>query len=379
MTAASGARDLIAAAGALLQAPIPPEFTERLFGRAAPEDVLAYTAGDLALLARQAWGLLAERTPGEVKMRLQAPRGGDHTGAISVLEIINDDKPFLLDSTMGALAAFGLGVRLVAHPVLGVARGPDGRLIRLDAAGARESFIHIHIDRIDNEERKAKILAAVGDTLTEVNLAVADWRPMMDRVAAVTAGLKSDPPPLPPAEVAEAIAFLEWLVDQNFTFLGVREDTYDETNGVLAEQPASVLGILRHRANDVMTAGGERVDVPATAREWLKEPQALVIIKTSQEAHVHRRVTMDLVGVKRYDASGKVVGICRIVGLFTSTAYTRSTRCIPYLRRKVAAVIARAASIRRAIPARRSRWCSSSIRATTCSRSTRRRCCASAC
>ncbi|HLH88261.1 MAG TPA: NAD-glutamate dehydrogenase [Xanthobacteraceae bacterium] len=336
------ARDLIKAAGALLPAPIPPELTERLFGRAAPEDVLAYTAGDLALLTRQAWGLLAERKPGEVKMRLQAPRGGNHTGAISVLEIINDDKPFLLDSTMGALAALGISVRLVAHPVLGVARGADGRITRLDPTGARESFIHIHLDRIENEERKAKILSAVGDTLTEVNLAVADWRPMMDRVAAITAELKANPPPLPQEEVAEAIAFLEWLVDQNFTFLGVREDAYDEASGVLAEEPASVLGILRHRASEVMTSGGERLDVPAAGREFLKEPQALVIIKTNQEARVHRRVTMDLVGVKRYDKSGRVVGIFRIVGLFTSTAYTRSTRSIPYLRRKAAAVIARA-------------------------------------
>ena len=336
------ARNLIAAAGALLPAPIPSELTQRLFGRTAPEDVLAYTAGDLALLARQAWGLLAERKPGEVKMRLQSPRGGDRTGAISVLEIINDDKPFLLDSTMGALATLGVGVRLVAHPVLGVARGADGRLIALDAAGARESFIHIHVDRIDDEDRKAKILSAVGETLIEVNLAVADWRTMMDRVAAVTADLKANPPPLPAAEVAEAIEFLDWLRSENFTFLGVREDAYDEATGTITPQPGTELGILRHRASEVMTAGGERLDVPAAARELLKEPQALVIIKTNQLSRVHRRVTMDLVGVKRYDAAGRLVGIFRIVGLFTSTAYTRSTRSIPYLRRKAAAVIARA-------------------------------------
>ncbi len=87
-----------------------------------------------------------------------------------------------------------------------------------------------------------------------------------------------------------------------------------------------------------MTAGGERLEMPAAARAFLKEPQALVIIKTNQQSRVHRRVTMDLVGVKRYDAAGRLVGIFRIVGLFTSTAYTRSTRGIPYLRRKTTSV-----------------------------------------
>ena len=47
-------------------------------------------------------------------------------------------------------------------------------------------------------------------------------------------------------------------------------------------------------------------------------------------------------GVKRFDPDGKLIGEFRIVGLFTSTAYTRSTRTIPYLRRKVDAVIERA-------------------------------------
>src|SRR2546430_13227679 len=62
----------------------------------------------------------------------------------------------------------------------------------------------------------------------------------------------------------------------------------------------------------------------------------------SVRSRVHRRVFMDYVGVKRFDRDGRLVGEFRIVGLFTSTAYTRSTRSIPYLRRKVDAVLVRA-------------------------------------
>jgi glutamate dehydrogenase len=336
------ARGLIAAAGALLPAAIPASFADLLFARTAPEDLLAYSAADLARLAQDAWEFLAERPPGSPKMRLQSPRDGDRLGAISVVELVNDDKPFLLDSTMDELTELGVEVRLVAHPVLRVARDPGGRLTGLSAEGARESFIHIHVGRIDDEARKARILSALGEVLTEVHLAVADWRLMLGRVGEVIADLIRQPPPLAVDEIAEAIEFLQWLLQDNFTFLGVREDLYDDRNGALTLKPGSELGFLRHRGGEVMTAGGESLELPAAARDMLKEPQALVIIKTSQQSRVHRRVTMDLVGVKRYDAAGRLTGIFRMVGLFTSTAYTRSTRGIPYLRRKTASVIARA-------------------------------------
>jgi glutamate dehydrogenase len=335
------AHRLVAAAGPLLAEGVPPDFAERLFGRAAPEDLVHYEAADLARLAQNAWEFLAARKPGTFKVRLEAPVDGARLNDISVIEIINDDKPFLLDSTMGELANLGVAVRLVAHPVLTVARAPDGQLTGLAPEGARESLIHIHVERIEDEARKTAILSALGDALTEVHLAVADWRTMLQRLGEVVADMEARPPPLPADEVAEAIAFLQWLLDDNFTFLGVRSDTYDEASGVLALQPGTVLGILRHRDSEVMTEGGERLEVPAAARAMLKAPQALVIVKTNQQSRVHRRATMDLIGVKRYDAAGRLVGIFRIVGLFTSTAYTRSIRGIPYLRRKTAAVIAR--------------------------------------
>ena len=336
------ARQLIAAAGPLLGDGAPPDFAERLFGRVAPEDLVAYEASDLARLARNAWTFLAERKPGTVKIRLTPPFDSNRLDAISVIEIINDDKPFLLDSTMGELTDLGVEVRLVAHPVLTVERAPDGALTGLAPKGTRESFIHLHVERIDDEARKTRILSALGDALTEVHFAVADWTTMLQRVGEVIADIESRPPPLPPDEVAEAIAFLQWMMVDNFTFLGVRSDSYDEASGVLTQQPGTVLGILRHRENEPMTEGGERLEVPAAARAMLKDPQALIIVKTNQQSRVHRRATMDLIGVKRYDAAGKLVGIFRIVGLFTSTAYTRSTRGIPYLRRKIQAVIARA-------------------------------------
>src|SRR5262249_45296195 len=197
------ARSLIAAAGAQLPAGIPANFAELLFGRTAPEDLLACSAADLARLAQDAWEFFAERQPGRPKMRVQSP--GDRLSSISVIEIVNDDKPFLLDSTMDELTELGVEVRLVAHPVLRVVRDPAGRASGLAAAGARGSFTPIHVGRIDDEGRKAKILSGLDDVLAEVQLAVADWKPMLARVGEVIADLVNQPPPLAVDEIAEAI------------------------------------------------------------------------------------------------------------------------------------------------------------------------------
>ena len=163
---------------------------------------------------------------------------------------------------------------------------------------------------------------------------------MTARVAAVIAELKANPPPLPVAEIAEAIQFLDWLVANNFTFLGIRN--YRFTAGEERIEPVleSGLGVLGPRAVPEPRWDQPLVVTPQI-RALLDEPTLLIVTKSAVRSRVHRRVYMDYVGVKRFDADGKLIGEFRIVGLFTSTAYTRSTRSIPYLRRKVAAVVAR--------------------------------------
>src|SRR5206468_11054075 len=103
----------------------------------------------------------------------------------------------------------------------------------------------------------------------------------------------------------------------------------------------SGLGILRAPEVRVLRRGSELVAVTPEIMEFLKEPKALIITKANVRSRVHRRVHMDYIGVKRFHDDGHLIGEFRIVGLFTSTVYTRSTRSIPYLRRKVDALIRR--------------------------------------
>ncbi len=104
----------------------------------------------------------------------------------------------------------------------------------------------------------------------------------------------------------------------------------------------SALGIMRLPELRVLKRGKDLLEYTPEIMAFLKEPRLLIIAKANIHARVHRRVYLDYIGIKRFDASGNLVGEQRIVGLFTSTAYTRTAHSIPYLRRKIAGVEARA-------------------------------------
>ncbi len=340
------ARKAIAQATAALQerrGDVPPTFVTQIFTGAVPEDVVRYAAADIATLAGRAWDFLSERPAGSPKISCDTLELDASHASVTVIEIANDDMPFLVDSVMGELAERKLIVRLVAHPVLGVKR-QGGKLMALgapDAAdSARESFIHIHIDPIEDEPARADLVRKLQVVLADVRLAVQDWRAMLDRVNGVIADLKTNPPPLPVDEIAEAIQFLQWLSADHFTFLGVREYKFDG-HGLIPDFD-SALGIMRDRELKVLKRGEELLEFTPEIMAFLKEPRPLIIAKANIHAHVHRRVYLDYIGVKRFDAAGNLTGEFRIVGLFTSTAYTRSAHGIPYLRRKIAAVEKRA-------------------------------------
>ena len=344
----SAARALIEQASAALaqrRRDIPVTFIAQLYGRSVPEDVVRYGADDIAALAERAYDFIAERAPGAPKIRCETVPlavSGDRK-TTSVIEIINDDMPFLVNSVMGEITDRRLEVGLVAHPMFNVRRN-GSKLLALDAPdaaeGKRESFIHIHLAPIADDAARDEVVRALQIVLGEVQLAVQDWRAMLDRVNGIVADLKTNPPPLRVDEIAEAIQFLQWLLADNFTFLGVRDYRVDGQS--LAPDFESALGIMRSRELRVLRRGTEHLEITPEIMAFLKEPRPLIIAKANIHARVHRRVYLDYIGVKRFDVAGNLIGEHRIIGLFTSTAYTRAAHSIPYLRRKIAAVEQRA-------------------------------------
>jgi glutamate dehydrogenase len=337
---------LVGAAAALLtrrKPDIPDDFLAKFFGLAVPEDLERYTAEELADIGERAWSLLQDRPSGVAKIRFEpvaTKRGG------SVLEILNDDMPFLVDSVVGELNQRGLDIRLFVHPVFIVERDLAGRLVNFKGArtvgGHRESFIHIHIDGADDAEQRADLVRELENILADVRVSVQDWKSMLSRISGAIADLRSNPPPLPVDEIAEAIQFLEWIEDDNFTLLGARDYSFTESGEALDPSFETGLGILRSRDVRLLQRWNQPLTITPEIRAFLEQPKLLIVTKATIRSRIHRRVYLDYIGIKRFDRDGKLVGERRFCGLFTSTAYTRPARTIPYLRRKIDSIIRRA-------------------------------------
>ncbi|KRQ97312.1 NAD-glutamate dehydrogenase [Bradyrhizobium valentinum] len=337
------------AAGSVQPGKTPRTFAELLFCHTNSEDLTSYDAASLAFLAEQAWEHVQQRAAGRADIRVINPMMPDGR-EISVLEVLNDNMPFLFDSTMAELAEQGIEVTLVAHPIIAVERDAYGKLMRFHgetlpegSEGERESLIHLHIARLDAADDRQKLIDGLTKTLNDVRACVTDWRAMRARVEGAIKTLSSNPPPLPIDEVAEANQFLQWLCADNFTFLGLREYRFSPDSAASDEiSSGEGLGILRDPDVRVLRRGTEMVVMTQEIREFMREPTLLIVVKANVSSRVHRRVRMDYVGIKLYTSDGRLDGELRLVGLFTSGAYTRSVRQIPYVRHKVAQVLERA-------------------------------------
>src|SRR5467141_3164038 len=327
------------AAGSMQPGKTPRAFAELLFDPTNPEDRVDYDAASLAFLAERAWEHVQQRTAGSADIRVINPMMPDGR-EISVLEVLNDNMPFLVDSTMAELTERGIEVTLVAHPIVAVERDEKGKLLRFygetlteGAKGERESLIHFHIARLDADADRRKLIEGLARTLNDVRACVTDWRAMRARVEEAIKTFNSNPPPLPIDEVAEASQFLQWLCADNFTLLGVREYRFSPDRDASDEiSTGQGLGILRDPDVKILRRGTEMVVMTSEIREFMREPTILIVIKANVNSRVHRRVRMDYVGIKLYTPEGRLEGELCLVGLFTSGAYTRSVRQIPYIR-----------------------------------------------
>ncbi len=172
----------------------------QVFAGAAPEDLLRYEASEIAAIAAGTWGFLSERQQQTPKIQVGSAQStpGQRLKSVSIVEILNDDMPFLVDSVMAELAEQGLDSHLVLHPRFAVERDMTGRLIALPSApGAnprRESLIQVHVDRIDDGDTRNALVIALHNVLADVRRAVEDWKPMLERVNALITELTNELP-----------------------------------------------------------------------------------------------------------------------------------------------------------------------------------------
>ena len=332
------------------------EFVARYF-RHVPLDELTSRTPDIYAGAAASHLVLARhRLPGVANVRVYNPSTevDGWSNARTVIQIVTDDMPFLVDSVTGALVNAGIDIHLIVHPQLVVSRDAVGELEQVvprDVTGKKKAKVAVGelrrvvdaaLDR-PRERRGAPggcSRRTVRHVLEDVRQAVEDWPKMRSKCLVLAAELEGTPPPEVDAdETALAIRFLRWMAEDHFTFLGYRDYTLHHTGEgeVITPVTGSGLGLLRSDP----PLGQDPVLLTPQASAKAHEPNILVLTKANTRSTVHRIAHLDYVGVKRYDEQCRVVGERRFLGLYASTAYTESVMRVPLVAEKVNAVLER--------------------------------------
>lgn len=315
------------------------------------DDLEARSAEDQCGGLLSHWQFGAQRTPGQPKVRALSPVVAEHgwSSRHTVVEVVNDDMPFLVDSTSIEIHRQGLTLHLIVHPIFSVRRDAAGQLQSVAAGGEaadgalRESWMHIEVDRLVDATQRAALVGGIERVLADVRASVEDWPAMSERLQAVIDELAQAPALLPADQRAESVAFLRWLADEHLTLLGYRQHDLVHLAGdsALKLVPGTGLGVLRESPGDKASTGLSLL--PPQARELALAPSPLLVVtKANTRSTVHRPGYTDYIGVKRYDADGRVIGEHRFLGLLTSTAYSARVAETPLLRGKVGAIAERA-------------------------------------
>ena len=326
--------------------PLVEDLVGQYYRHVPTEDIDHREGAELLGAVESHLDLARERPPGKARVRVFSPeeqRDGWTAGG-TVVEVVTDDMPFLVDSVSSELNRLGRPLRLVIHPVVTVRRDLAGTLQEILPPGTppdghdllAESWIHVEIGRGPGSDRD--IEDALRRVLSDVREAVEDWPRMRDRAVSLARDLREHPPASVPAgEADEAAALLDWLADDNFTFLGYREYDLvgDDGEESLRAVPGTGLGVLR---SDHDQSARPRA-IPAEVLARAHEPRVLIFTTANSRSTVHRPAYLDYVGVKRFDEQGRVSGERRFLGLYAASAYSHSVRDIPVLRTKVREII----------------------------------------
>ena len=308
-------------------------FASAFYQRMSPDELPLHGADGWAALADDFLAFAKLRKPGTASVRLYNPTlakegwESPHT----VLQIVNDDMPFLVDSVTMALAERGIGVHVLGHPLVRITRDKAGR-VKSVGEGEIESMMHLEIDR-QPATGLAEVEAALREVLDDVRATVADWPAMRAKMLEIVEDIAHRRMPVDEAGRQEAQAFLRWAAADHFTFLGYREYKVKKQGGkeVLAAVPGTGLGLLR--------GDGGHTPRPLTTLAAHYMPQsgaadALILTKTNSRSTVHRPGYMDYIGVLGFDADDRPVTEQRFIGLYTSGAYTRRPWEIPLVRQR---------------------------------------------
>lgn len=344
--------DLIDSVEAMINKKLPADqakliktFASMYLGTVAVDDLLEHRLEDLYGIVLSQWNLLYQRQPKESKIRIFNPHVEQDSwqSTHTIVEVTQEDMPFLVDSLRMQMDDQGFTVHLIIHMGgMKLRRNAQHQVIEvlpfdapMDEGVTTEAPIYIEIDKQTDSAVLQDLEKNLRLVLKDVCAAVEDWPKMRQKARQVIEEVTKEHLNIDAEEHKETIDFLRWLEDDHFTFLGYRDyeivDYKDEV--ALRVIPDSGLGVLADTSKS--TQYRTLSSLPPEARSVALSRHPLIISKTNTKATVHRPVYTDYIGVKRFNEKGEVVGEHRFLGLYTSVAYTSNPKQIPFVRRKV--------------------------------------------
>lgn len=253
----------------------------------------------------------------------------------SMILVLQNDRPFLVDSLRLAFTRVRLPIHLLKNAVFTPQRDQSGNLIGLEGSGAKQSFIYIETKHLSPQEQQ-ELWADLSEVFDDIAAMVADYGAITEALSRLETQLAYGP--VDAELIKDAQAFLHWLKAGHFTFLGLRQFSLHEQDGrrLLVEDDAARLGVFRRIAPSQGGQWGEGMEL------FYRQNELIAFSKSSTRCRVHRLVYPDYVVVKLFNPQGQIIGEMRILGLFTYPVYTLNPWEIPLVNRKVNQILARA-------------------------------------
>ncbi|WP_394132002.1 NAD-glutamate dehydrogenase [Marinobacter nauticus] len=326
------------------------DFARQHYAHIPLEELVSRRFSDTYGAVLAAWQFLQKRSADETPVSVFNPdlESDGWQSTHSVVFILHPNIPFLIDSLRMAINQREIGTHSIQHSILRVERDDNGKLKKLHTTkkaskdASYEAFIVLEIDRHSAPEDLRDLEQTLQKVLHEVRIAVGDFPIVKEKVSEIVKELDATTAGISEEGKEEARAFLSWLVDDHFTFLGYDEYDFakDKQGMVVRRVENSELGILR-----VNNERPDRVrlnELPQRTRhEMTRSDDIFIFAKSAQRSRVHRPAYPDYIAVKKFNSKGEVVGERRFLGLYTARVYNERPDEIPLLRRKFQSVMKR--------------------------------------
>lgn len=315
------------------------DFINNFYSQNSLNDFVDYEFDHLYDLAYSSYEFLKNKTNKNPKIQIQEFHLEKEV--ITIIDVINEDKAFLVDSVVALIESLGYDIINIIHPIYYTKRNKNGDLISIsnknDENDQADSVIQLQIKGEIDKNEKSIIKKQLESLLNTVSLVVKDWQKILEAVSEVKKEIsetvkKED-------EAKEINEFLSWLQDKGFIFLGFQEFSYKKTKSKYSLNPIdkTALGIFNAKYEEYKprVANSDHDNII----DFIKKPFTLEILKSSYRSKIHRIVNAERIRIQKFDKNNNAIGEYRIIGLFTSAAYCQRSSSIPIIRNKINKVL----------------------------------------